>query len=93
MSVILIVEDDAVVAETLTVYLEHAGYEVAAAIRAAGLEGDARVRLDLPQGLSVRADPLRVRRILLDLLTNAARYTPAGGVIELRAARGALPAA
>jgi len=31
VSVILIVEDDAVVAETLTVYLEHAGYEVAGA--------------------------------------------------------------
>ena len=65
---------------------------VASAIRAAGLDGDARVRLDLPQGLSVRADPLRVRQILLNLLTNAARHTPAGGVIELRAATGILPA-
>ena len=65
---------------------------VASAIRAAGLDGDARVRLDLPPGLSVRADPLRLRQILLNLLTNAARHTPAGGVIELRAARGTLPA-
>ena len=31
MPVILIVEDDAVVVETLTVYLEHAGYDVATA--------------------------------------------------------------
>ena len=65
---------------------------VASAVRVAGLDGDTRVRVDLPQGLSVRADPLRVRQILLNLLTNAARYTPAGGVIELRAARGTSPA-
>jgi signal transduction histidine kinase len=65
---------------------------VASAIRAAGLEGDARVRLDLLPGLSVRADAARLRQIVLNLLTNAARHTPAGGVIELRAGRGNLPA-
>jgi signal transduction histidine kinase len=66
---------------------------VASAIRAAGLDGDARVRLDLSPGLSVRADSLRVRQIVLNILTNAARHAPAGGVIELRAARGTLPPA
>ena len=42
MPVILIVEDDAVVVETLTIYLEHAGYEVAAALD--GPSGLARAR-------------------------------------------------
>ncbi len=65
---------------------------VESAIRTAGLEGDARVRLDLPAGLSVRADAARLRQIVLNLLTNAARHTPAGGVIELRAGTGNLPA-
>ena len=38
---ILIVEDDAVVVETLTVYLEHAGYDVAAAREFARLDARA----------------------------------------------------
>lgn len=40
-----------------------------------------------PRGLWLEADPTRVEQIILNLLTNAAKYTPAGGRIELAARR------
>ena len=45
------------------------------------------VRLDIEPGLMVRADPVRLRQVLLNLLTNADRHTPAGGTITIRARR------
>ena len=40
-----------------------------------------------PQSLRVEADPLRLEQIVVNLLTNAARYTPPGGRIDVRAGR------
>jgi two-component system cell cycle sensor histidine kinase PleC len=37
----------------------------------------------------LRADPLRMRQILINLLSNAIKFTPAGGRVEVAAARGA----
>jgi two-component system, OmpR family, sensor histidine kinase BaeS len=59
---------------------------IQAALRTAGLDGDARLAPLPPLDLVVRADPDRVRQILVNLLTNAARYTPAGGAIAIDAA-------
>ena len=57
---------------------------VESAVLAAGLAADPRLRLDVEAGLTARADPVRVRQVLLNLLSNAARHTPADGTILIR---------
>ncbi len=37
-----------------------------------------------PQPLYLMADPLRVQQVLVNLLANAAKYTPSGGSVHLR---------
>jgi two-component system sensor histidine kinase BaeS len=65
---------------------DHAASDlVRSALRAAGLDGDARVRLDVPDTLTVRVDARRLRQILVNLLSNASRHTPADGVIGIAA--------
>jgi two-component system, OmpR family, sensor histidine kinase BaeS len=59
---------------------------VASAIRAAGLEHDPRVHMNVEPGLVAHADAVRVRQIVLNLLANADRHTPGGGSINVRAA-------
>ena len=59
----------------------------ASAIAGAGLAGDARVKVDVSPGLTVRADGVRLRQVLLNLLTNAARHTPPGGTISVAGSR------
>jgi signal transduction histidine kinase len=54
------------------------------ALRAAGLETDPRVRTNLDDAVVARADAVRVRQVVLNLLTNADRHAPAGGVITVR---------
>ncbi|HWU90589.1 MAG TPA: ATP-binding protein, partial [Kofleriaceae bacterium] len=43
--------------------------------------------VDVPHGLPVDADPMRLSQVVANLLTNAAKYTPKGGRIEVRATR------
>jgi len=51
-------------------------------------EGGHRVRLSLPPDpLLLDADPTRLEQILSNLLSNAARYTPGEGTIEIAVAR------
>ena len=60
---------------------------VTSAIAGAGLGDDPRMKTEVPPALTVRADGVRLRQVLLNLLTNAARHTPAGGTIVVTAAR------
>jgi signal transduction histidine kinase len=57
------------------------------AARAAGLEPGERLRIDIDASLQPRADAIRVRQILVNLLTNADRHTPSGGTITVRGFR------
>lgn len=59
---------------------------VASAVRAAGLDHDQRVAVEVPVDHYVRADATRLRQVLLNLLTNADRHTPPGGSIRVRSA-------
>lgn len=49
----------------------------------AGIE----VRLDVPSELTVTADASRVRRIVDNLVGNAIKFTPVGGVVSVQASR------
>ena len=57
------------------------------AARAAGLDADPRLRLDIDPAWRARGDVVRVRQMLVNLLTNADRYTPADGTITVRGSR------
>lgn len=46
---------------------------------------DLRLEINVPEDLVVQADPHRVRQVLLNLLSNARKYTPSGGRIAVRA--------
>lgn len=39
--------------------------------------------IDVPETLQIHCDPLRLAQVFANLLTNAAKYTPAGGTIRL----------
>ncbi|WP_432824651.1 sensor histidine kinase [Dactylosporangium sp. CA-092794] len=57
--------------------------QVAAAYPAGGVT----VSADAEPGLTVRADPVRLRQALGNLLSNALRHTPPGGTVTLRGRR------
>ena len=44
-------------------------------------------QVDVPDHLPARADPDQLAQVLANLLSNAARYTPAGGRVTVRAER------
>jgi two-component system sensor histidine kinase BaeS len=46
---------------------------------------DIRVELEVPDGLTVRAEPDGLAQVLANLLQNASRYTPSGGRTSIRA--------
>ena len=58
---------------------------VLSAARAAGLENDPRMKMENADGLIVYGDVVRLRQVVLNILSNAARYTPADGAITVRA--------
>ena len=55
--------------------------EVLASFEAQAQEKEIKVDLQAPDEESVNADPLRIREVLINLLSNAFRYTPRGGEV------------
>jgi two-component system sensor histidine kinase BaeS len=81
---------DLALAEARALRLDLADLGLADAVRGAiasgGLAGDSRLRVEVPEGLTVRGDATRLRQIVVNLLSNADRHTPPGGRIEIAAA-------
>jgi signal transduction histidine kinase len=56
-------------------------------VRPAAQAGSLELHAEVPRPSPVRADPDRLAQVLSNLLTNAIRYTPAGGRVTVRAER------
>jgi signal transduction histidine kinase len=48
-------------------------------------EKSVHVRTTVPEGLQVKADTVRMRQVLGNLLDNAVKYTPKGGTVHIEA--------
>lgn len=51
------------------------------------VSNEVRILTDVPDRLAGTGDPERIHEVLTNLLTNAVRHSPAGGQVDVRAAR------
>jgi two-component system, OmpR family, phosphate regulon sensor histidine kinase PhoR len=68
-----------------TVDLAYAGHYVRSTFRQAADEKNIQLEMDVPEGLTVRADLDRLIQALSNLVSNGIKYTPEGGKVSLRA--------
>ena len=60
--------------------------EIASTLAPTAQKRDVRVVVDCPPGTpKLRADPVRIRQVVLNLADNAMKFSPAGGEVRLRA--------
>jgi two-component system phosphate regulon sensor histidine kinase PhoR len=83
------VETGKIVLEVRPVLLRETAGAVAAMFEGQAAPKQLRLVNTVPTGLHAEADPDRVAQILVNLVDNAVKYTPAGGQITLSAARAA----
>ncbi|MFY0563257.1 ATP-binding protein [Archangium lansingense] len=53
--------------------------------RLQSLSTEHRLKLETPASMSMRGDPGRIEQVVTNLVANAIRYSPQGGVVELQA--------
>jgi len=70
-----------------TVRLTEAGQRFLDDTAPAAERASLRLETDLPNNLRGRVDPDRLAQVLANLLSNAVRYTPAGGIGTVRTER------
>jgi signal transduction histidine kinase len=79
------------IAESRRIELKITDVEIADLIlssaRAAGLDHDSRFRVEVEEGLMVRADAVRTRQVIINLLTNARQHSRLNGDISVHAFR------
>ena len=62
--------------------------KTAESIRPIAANKSIAIEIRTDENFSLRADPVRLREIVLNLLTNAVKFTPAGGRITIRSEEG-----
>lgn len=75
--------------------VEHAPFDLVSLVRdlmseldAPGRDASARLRLDAPDALILTSDAMRVRQILLNLMSNALKYSPTDHPVMVAVASG-----
>ena len=63
--------------------LARLGRQVASNFESLANERGLRYLIDIPDTLSAQVDPRKIERVLLNLLSNAFKFTPAGGSVRL----------
>src|SRR5208283_609208 len=72
------------------VHIDEVLAEVASTLRPTARKKDVRFEVDAPADLpTLSGDPERLRQVFLNLVENAIKFTPPGGLVTLRARAGA----
>ena len=73
--------------EMKVVSLEQTANECISLINATARARSIRIETHIPAGAAVRADRLRLKQVLLNLVSNAVKYNCEGGNVDIRASR------